>query len=76
MKSLDITGEVKIPVYFNGPTPFATKPKLPKEEFEFVRSQDPPVSQYTEVSEQMVNRDTNCAYPSFVIEIPIPFALY
>ena len=76
IKSLDTIGEVRMPVYFNGPTPFATNALLPKEELLLVRSQDPQVSQYTEVSEQMVNRDTNWAYPSFVIEIPIPFALY
>ena len=32
------------PVYSTGPKPSATNPKLPKDELEFVRSQDPPVS--------------------------------
>ena len=58
------------------PTPSATNPKLPKEEFEFVKSQDPPVLQNIAISLLIVNIETNCAYALLVIETPIPFSLY
>ena len=64
---------VTVPVYCNGVAPFDTNPKLPKDELELLRSQTPPLSQNTAVSQQIVNSETNWAYPKLVIETPIPF---
>ena len=51
---------VTIPVYFLGPTPSETKPKLPNEEFEFVKSHWPPDPVNIDISGLIVNIETNC----------------
>ena len=67
---------VNIPVYFLAPTPSEINPKLPKEEFEFVTSHWPPLPQKIPTSLLIVNIETICAYPSLVIDTPIPLELY
>ena len=67
---------VMIPVYCCVLLPSATKPKLPNDEFEFVISHCPPLAADTPTSVLIVNKETICAYPLFVMDTPIPFALY
>ena len=50
-----------IPVNWVDPNPTATKPKLPNEEFEFVRSHCAPDPAKIPISQLIVNIETNCA---------------
>ena len=51
--------ETTIPVNCVEPKPTATKPKLPNEEFEFVRSHCAPLDANIPMSQLIVNIDTN-----------------
>ena len=64
------------PVYWVLPRPTATNPKLPNEEFEFVRSHCAPVSAYIAISQLIVKMETNCAYALLVSDTPMPASLY
>ena len=62
-----------VPVKLRGLVPSATNPKLPNDELEFVTSHCPPVPQKIPTSLLIVNIETICAYPLFVMEQPMPF---
>ena len=49
---------------------------LPNDELEFVRSHCPPDATDIPTSQPIVNIETSCAYPLFVIYTPIPASLY
>ena len=70
-----MTVDVK-PVNSISPKPSAFRPKLPNDELEFVKSHCPPDATEIPTSQPIVNIETNCAYPLFVIDTPIPASLY
>ena len=52
---------VTLPEYKVGLTPSANNPNLPNDELEFVIEPNPPFSQSTPYSQQIVNNETNCS---------------
>ena len=63
---------MEMPVNSISPNPSATKPLIPNELFEFVKSHCPPEDTPKPISQPIVNIETNCAYPLFDIDTPIP----
>ena len=73
-KLLDPASAVAVvnPADWISPTPSATSPKLPKDEFELVTSHAPPDPQNIPTSVAIVKKETIWPYPPLVIDAPIP----
>ena len=76
MSVSEVVVVLTLPVNSVEPKPTATRPKLPNDELELVRSHCPPLPAKIPISQLIVKIETNWAYPLFVSETPIPASLY